>query len=60
MLDRKALQALGCWTGYRLERVEWPEGGGRTLSLDLKPGSVMFESNTRSDVASEYRGTFDD
>ncbi|PAK04127.1 transposase family protein, partial [Burkholderia ubonensis] len=39
MLDRKALQALGCWTGYRLERVEWPEGEGRTLSLYLKPVS---------------------
>ncbi|PAK14197.1 ISL3 family transposase [Burkholderia ubonensis] len=43
MLDRKALQALGCWTGYRLERVEWPEGEGRTLSLYLKPVSkVMY------------------
>lgn len=43
MLDRKALQALGCWTGYRLERVEWPEGDGRTLSLYLKPISkVMY------------------
>ncbi|MDD1482921.1 DUF1517 domain-containing protein, partial [Burkholderia thailandensis] len=39
MLDRKALQALGCWTGYRLERVEWPEGEGRTLSLHVKPVS---------------------
>ncbi|AJY39107.1 zinc-finger of transposase IS204///IS1165 family protein [Burkholderia humptydooensis] len=43
MLDRKALQALGCWTGYRLEGVEWPEGEGRTLSLYLKPVSkVMY------------------
>jgi transposase len=42
LLDRKALQALGCWTGYRLERVEWPEGEGRTLSLYLKPvGKIM-------------------
>lgn len=43
MLDRKTLQALGCWDGYRLERVEWPEGESRTLSLHLKPTSkVMF------------------
>ncbi|AHI74665.1 helix-turn-helix domain of transposase ISL3 family protein [Burkholderia thailandensis E264] len=43
MLDRKALQALGCWTGYRLERVEWPQGEERTLSLYLKPVSkVMY------------------
>ncbi|AJK44765.1 ISL3 family transposase [Burkholderia plantarii] len=43
MLDRKALQALGCWTGYRLERVEWPQGEGRTLALYLKPvGKVML------------------
>ncbi|WP_310669594.1 helix-turn-helix domain-containing protein, partial [Burkholderia multivorans] len=43
MLDRKALEALGCWTGYRLERVEWPEGEGRTLSLYLKPvGKIMY------------------
>jgi len=42
LLDRKALQALGCWTGYRLERVEWPEGEGRTLSLYLKPVSKIM------------------
>ena len=42
MLDRKALQALGCWTGYRLERVEWPQGDGRTLSLYLKPVSKVM------------------
>ncbi|CAJ9311331.1 ISBma1, transposase [Burkholderia pseudomallei] len=42
MLDRKALQALGCWTGYRLERVEWPQGDSRTLSLYLKPVSQIM------------------
>ncbi|HUD42283.1 MAG TPA: ISL3 family transposase, partial [Dokdonella sp.] len=43
MFDRKTLQALGCWTGYRLERVEWPDGEARTLSLHLKPtGKVMW------------------
>ncbi|CAM3525812.1 MULTISPECIES: ISL3-like element ISRta1 family transposase [Cupriavidus] len=42
MLDRKTLQALGCWKGYRLERVEWPEGESRTLSLYLKPVSKVM------------------
>lgn len=42
MLDRKALQALGCWTGYRLERVEWPRDGDQTLSLYLKPVSKVM------------------
>ncbi|RQS16872.1 ISL3 family transposase, partial [Burkholderia sp. Bp8992] len=42
MLDRKALQALGCWTGYRIERVEWPSQASRTLSLHLKPVSKVM------------------
>ncbi|CAZ88662.1 transposase [Thiomonas arsenitoxydans] len=42
MLDRKALQALGCWTGYRVERVEWPAEGSRTLALHLKPVSKVM------------------
>ncbi|MGF6972918.1 transposase [Paraburkholderia sp. JPY465] len=42
MLDRKALQALGCWKGYRLERVEWPQGDNHTLSLYLKPVSRVM------------------
>ena len=42
MLDHKTLQALGCWKGYRLDRVEWPEGDGRTLAVYLTPvGKVM-------------------
>ena len=36
MLNRKVLEALGGWKGYRLERVEWPESRGGTLSLYLK------------------------
>ncbi|WP_369291229.1 ISL3-like element ISBma1 family transposase, partial [Burkholderia pseudomallei] len=32
----------GCWTGYRLERVEWPQGDSRTLSLYLKPVSQIM------------------
>lgn len=43
MLDRKTLQALGCWTGYKLDRVVLPEGDSRTLSLYLKATSkVMY------------------
>lgn len=42
MLDRKALESLGGWSGYRVERVEWPQEEGGTLSLYLKPiGKVM-------------------
>ncbi|HET6553852.1 MAG TPA: ISL3 family transposase [Dyella sp.] len=37
MLDRKTIEALGGWEGYRLERVVWPEGSSRTVSLYLKP-----------------------
>lgn len=36
MLSRKVLEALGGWKGFRLERVEWPDGKGGTLSLYLK------------------------
>ena len=43
MLDRKTLQALGCWDGYKLDRVVWPEGESRTVALYLKPVSkVMY------------------
>lgn len=43
MLDRKTPQALGCWDGYKLDRVEWPEGDSRMLALYLKPVSkVMY------------------
>lgn len=37
MLDRKTIETLGGWAGYRVERVEWPEDGGRTVLLYLKP-----------------------
>lgn len=53
MLDRKTLQALGCWTGYRLDRVEWPGGESRTLSLYLKPVSkLMFFASSAASAAS--------
>ncbi len=37
MLDKKTLQKLGSWEGYRLERAVWPEAPGGTLELHLKP-----------------------
>ncbi|WP_416401596.1 ISL3 family transposase [Alicycliphilus denitrificans] len=43
MLDRKTLQSLGCWTGYKLDRVEWPREESHTLNLHLKAvGKVMY------------------
>lgn len=51
MLDRKTLQALGCWDGYKLDRVVWPEGESRTLALYLKPVSkVMYCEEMRIEV----------
>ncbi|HNG82856.1 MAG TPA: ISL3 family transposase [Nitrospira sp.] len=42
MLDHKTLQSLGCWTGYKLERTQWPQGDSLTLTLHLKAvGKVM-------------------
>jgi transposase len=41
MLDRKTLQALGCWDGCKLDRVMWPEGESCTLALYLKPASKI-------------------
>lgn len=55
MFDRKALQALGCWTGYRLERVEWPQGEGRTLSLHLAPDGRVAGSCS-ADTAAPVAG----
>jgi transposase len=37
MLDRKTLQRLGSWEGYRLERAVWPDEPQGTLELHLKP-----------------------
>ncbi|OZI73988.1 ISL3 family transposase [Bordetella genomosp. 12] len=42
MLDRKLLETLGGWQGYAVERVEWPEGAGRTLSIYLKPTAKVM------------------
>src|SRR5690606_36116339 len=43
MFDRKTLEKLGCWSGYRLERVVWPESDTGTVELHLKPtAKVMY------------------
>lgn len=42
MFDRKTLQALGNWEGYRLDKVVWPGGEGRTVSLYLKPAAKVM------------------
>jgi len=42
MLDRKLLESLGGWEGYRVERVVWPEGSSRTLSIYLKPTAKVM------------------
>ena len=44
MLDRKTIEMLGGWDGYRLERVVWPEEGARTVSLYLKPKGAYSRS----------------
>ncbi|KAK76918.1 transposase, ISL3 family [Bordetella holmesii CDC-H809-BH] len=33
MLDRKTIERLGGWEGYRVERVVWPEGESRGHDL---------------------------
>lgn len=42
MLDRKLLESLGGWTGYRIARVEWPESPVGTLSIYLKPSAKVM------------------
>lgn len=43
MLDRGTLQKLGCWSGYRLGRVVWPESSTGTVELHLIPtAKVMY------------------
>ncbi len=43
MLDRKTIERLGGWEGYRVERIVWPEGESRTVTIYLKPsGRTMY------------------
>jgi len=37
MLDRRTLERLGAWEGYRLKDVIWPEGETGTVELHLEP-----------------------
>lgn len=41
-MDRKTLQQLGGWLGYRLERAVWPEDCAGTLELHLKPTAKVM------------------
>ena len=43
MFDRKTIEKLGGWEGYRVERIEWPQDESRTVAIHLKPSSrVMY------------------
>lgn len=42
MLNRKTLEAVGGWKGYRVEKVDWPDAQGRTLSIHLKPSAKVM------------------
>ena len=39
MLDRKTIARLGGWEGYRVERIAWPEGDSRTVTIHLTPSA---------------------
>jgi len=39
MLDRKTIEKLGGWEGYRVERLAWPEDDSRTVTIYLKPSA---------------------
>ena len=56
MLDKKTLEKLGGWSGYRLERVVWPEAPAGTVELYLKPTSkVMLRIPTKLTARSDDR-----
>jgi len=37
MFDRRTVEKLGGWTGYRVQRVNWPETTGGTVEVHLAP-----------------------
>lgn len=39
MLDRKTIERLGGWEGYRVERIVWPEGESRMVTIHLTPSA---------------------
>jgi len=44
MFDRRTLEKLGCWHGYRVERVMWPEKVAGTIELHLRLVSRVMHS----------------
>jgi len=42
MFDRRTLEKLGCWHGYRVDRVVWPETEAGTIELHLRPVSRVM------------------
>ena len=46
MLDRKTIEKLGGWEGYRVVRIEWPEGENRTVTIHFKPRGSTPKSRT--------------
>lgn len=57
MLDSKFLQALGGWEGYEVERVEWPQGDSRTVSIHLKPLTRAMHCNQCGALCSQIHET---
>jgi hypothetical protein len=51
MLDSKLLQALGGWEGYVVERVQWPQGDSRTVSIYLKPQASVMHGSAAVSIA---------
>lgn len=39
MLDRKTIEKLGGWEGYRVQRIAWPEDESRIVTIYLKPSA---------------------
>lgn len=42
MLDRRTVERLGAWEGYRLKRVVWPEEPGGTVEIHLEPSRKIM------------------
>lgn len=38
MLERKTIEKLGGWKGYRVERMAWPEDGSGTVTITTGSG----------------------
>jgi len=42
MLDRRTVERLGAWEGYRLKRVVWPDRPGGTVEIYLEPSRKVM------------------